>query len=253
LRRFRWDFCQLEILRRILPLNIQAALNELPRTLDETYKHALLSIDEKKREYAQRLFKCLIIAIRPLRVAELAEILAIQFEPDALPKCDVGWRLGDAEEAVLSVGSSLISVVNVDGSQVVQFSHFSVKEFLISDRLVTFGDDLSHYYTLPGPAHTILAKACLSILLSLDDRIDNMTISNFPLVHYAARHWVDHAQFDNVSSSIQEMMERLFDPNKPHFAAWVWVYNIDRPWRQHMLTVHPAHPGEAPLYYAALC
>jgi hypothetical protein len=96
----------LEILRRKLPPNIHAALNELPKTLDETYKHALLSIDEEKREYAQRLFKCLIVATRPLCVAELAEILAIQFEPNTLPNYDVGWRLGDAEEAVLTVGSN---------------------------------------------------------------------------------------------------------------------------------------------------
>ena len=122
-------YCQLESLRRTLPASIQVALDELPKTLDETYKYALRSIDEEKREYAQRLFKCLTISIRPLYVAELAEVLAIRFEPDVLPNHDVGWRLSDAEEAVLSVCSSLISVVDVGASKVVQFSHFSVKEF----------------------------------------------------------------------------------------------------------------------------
>jgi hypothetical protein len=160
--RFQWVFCQLEILRRKLPPNIQVALDELPKTLDGTYKHALLSIDEDKQEYAQRLFICLTVSIRPLHVAELAEVLAIRFDANGLANYDVGWRLGEAENAVLSVGSSLISVVNVDGSQVVQLSHFSVKEFLISDRLATLGDNLSYYYILPSPANTILAKACLS-------------------------------------------------------------------------------------------
>jgi hypothetical protein len=190
--------CQLEILRRKLPASIQGALNELPKTLDETYRQALLSIDKENREYAQRLFQCLTVSIRPLRVVELAEVLAIRFEADGHPEYNADWRLRNAEEAVLSVGSSLISVVNVDGSKVVQFSHFSVKEFLTSDRLSTFGNDLSNYQILPCPAHTILAKACLSILLKLDDRIDKTTIENLPLAPYAARHWVDHAQVNDL-------------------------------------------------------
>jgi ankyrin repeat domain-containing protein 50 len=89
--RFRWVHCQLETLRRTLPASIQGALDELPKTLDETYKHALLSIEEEKREYAQRLFKCLTASIRPLLVAEMAEVLAIRFGPGALPKYDAGW------------------------------------------------------------------------------------------------------------------------------------------------------------------
>ena len=113
--------CQLETLRRKLPASIQGALNELPKTLDETYRHALLSIDEENREYAQRLFQCLTISIRPLRVVELAEVLAIRFQAGGPPEYSADWRLGNVEEAVLSVGSSLISVVNVDGSKSFNF------------------------------------------------------------------------------------------------------------------------------------
>ena len=60
-------------------------LNDLPKSLDETYSHTLLGIDEEKREYARRLFQCLMVSIRPLRVEEFAEILAIQFDEEALP------------------------------------------------------------------------------------------------------------------------------------------------------------------------
>jgi hypothetical protein len=79
------------------------------------------------------------------------------FDPDLRPV--------DAEEAVLSACSSLISIVNVDGSQVVQFSHFSVKEFLISDRLATADEYLSYYHILPEPAHITLARSSLTVLL----------------------------------------------------------------------------------------
>jgi hypothetical protein len=70
---------------------------------------------------------------------------------------------------------------------------------------------------------------------------------------YAARHWVDHAQFKNVSSHIQGLMERLFDPTKPHFVAWVWLHSVDRHWIQPMSGVHPTQHVATPLYYASLC
>ena len=123
---------------------------------------------------------------------------------------------------MLSVCSSLIAVVDRGSHQVVQFSHFSVKEYLTSERLTTAKERLSYYHVLGEPAHDIFAHASLSVLLKLDDKIDRDTINHVPLAPYAARHWVDHAQFRNVSSDIQEVMEHLFDPAKPHFAAWVW-------------------------------
>ena len=48
-------------------------------------------------------------------------------------------------------------------------------------------------------------------------------------------------------------MERLFDPDWPHFATWVWLYDMDRPWEGHMPTVRPITPTATPLYYASLC
>jgi ankyrin repeat protein len=228
-------------------------LDDLPKSLDETYNRTLLGIDEEKREYAQRLFRCLTVSTRPLRVAELAEIFAIRFDEAAPPTFNPGWRPVDASEAVLSACSSLISIVNVAGSQIVQFAHFSVKEFLISDRLASADKPLSSYHILPEPAHTTLARACLSVLLQLDDKIDRNAISHFPLAPYAAQYWMDHCRFKNASSHVQEEMKRLFDPMKPHFAAWVWLYDVDHHWLEPMSESHPTQPKAVPLYYASLC
>ena len=120
---------------------------------------------------------------------------------------------------MLSTCLSLIAIVKNKNSEVVQFSHFSVKEFLTSNRLARGRGDVSHYHILLEPAHKILAQACLGVLLSFDDHINQDSARDIPLAEYAAQHWVEHAQFENVSSHIWQAMVYVFDAKKPHWAA----------------------------------
>jgi len=220
--------------------------------LDETYERVLKEIGMTNRDLAHRLLQCLVVAVRPLRVEELAEILALDFE-GTTPELKEDWRLEDRQRAVLSTCSSLITVVDDHGSRVIQFSHFSVKEFLTSDRLAKFKGDVSHFHIMPEPAHMTLAQACLGALLQFDGSANDGEVDvRFPLARYAAEHWVEHAQFGNVSSSlrVQDGMRRLFDSDKPSFTAWRRLYNIDSHWIQFAKGKGP--PG-SPLYYASLC
>jgi ankyrin repeat protein len=245
-------FCQLEVLRRCFPPDISRVLNELPEMLGKTYERILMEIGNEKREYARRLLQCLAVAIRPLRVEELAEILAVDFDTGgAIPKLHLGRRQEDQEADILSTCSSLVTVVNIDGSKVVQLSHFSVKAFLTSDRLNASSGRVSFYHASLETAHTILAQACLSVLLRLEDHLYRDSLEKIPLAEYAAKHWVDHARFENVAFHVQERMELLFDPEKPYFANWLRIYDIDDPLG--LPTPHLIRPNAAPLYYAALC
>ncbi|KAI9443877.1 hypothetical protein H4582DRAFT_1807187, partial [Lactarius indigo] len=161
---FRWVFCQLETLRHCLPQNVPHILRQLPATLDETYARVLKEIGTTNQLYAHRLLQCLTVAKSPLRVEELAEILALDFSgEEAIPELKENWRWKDQQDAVLSTCSSLISVVSgpFGRGHVVQFSHFSVQEFLTSDRLATSSADISCFHILPEPAHTVIVKACL--------------------------------------------------------------------------------------------
>ena len=221
----------------------------MPETLDETYERILRGISKANRDYAYRIFQCLVVSRRPLCVEEVAELSESRTVTETSP---TGWYPGDAEEFVLSVCSTLVIFVDVNGNKVVQFSHFSVKEYLTSDRIATSGLGYN-FHILSEPAHTRLASACLSVLLQLDDEVDETKIKNYPLASYAAEHWVDHAQFEDVSSRIQDSMERLFDRDKPHFAAWVWLYDMDNPSSSSGSATHPDVPNAVPLYYAALC
>jgi hypothetical protein len=117
----------LEVLRHCFPTNLRPVLEELPKSLDETYKRILKEINNANRLHAYRLLQCLMVASRPLLVEELAEMLAFDLGTGGIPKFTTTWRWEQQEEAVLSACSSLVSIINENGSRVVQFSHFSVK------------------------------------------------------------------------------------------------------------------------------
>ena len=195
--------------------------------------------------------QCLVAAVRPLQVKELAEVLACDFNAEGIPKLNIGWRWEDQEEAVLSACSSLVMIVKNGDSRVVQFSHFSVKEYLTANRLADLGKDVSRYHIRLKAAHAILAEACLGVLLRLDDRIDRDNIENFPLAQYAARYWATHARVEDASPRIKDGTECLFDADKPHFAIWLWIYNPDYSSGRSLSTMRPEKPEAVPLYYAA--
>jgi ankyrin repeat protein len=243
-------FCQLEVLRQCFPPSVRRILEELPDSLDETYERILREIRKPNRGHAHQLLHCLVAAVRPLRVEELAEILAFDFKAEGIPELNPGWRWKDQEEAVMSACSSLVIIIKDGDSRIVQFSHFSVKEFLTANRLAEPIRDVSHYHIRLDVAHRILAQACLGVLLRLDDRVDRDNIENFPLARYAAQYWATHAQSEDASSCIKDGIGYLFDADKPHFATWLWVYDGDS--RRSMPTMCPKKPEAVPLYYAAM-
>ena len=224
--RFRWVYCQLDVLRQCFPSSVRDVLAELPESLDETYERILQQIPNPKRAHTHRLLQCLVVAAYPLRVEELAEVLAIDFSATGMtPRLDENLRCEDKERAVLSACSSLITIVRDDwGSRFVQFSHFSVKEFLTSDRLAASTVDILRYHHIRlEAAHMMMAQVCLSVLLQLDNHMDKQTISSYPLSNYAGEHFSNHVEFENVISSISNGVDELLDRDKPHFYMWVWL------------------------------
>jgi hypothetical protein len=244
--RFRWVVCQLEVLRHCLPPSVRRILGGMPETLDETYERILLDIPKANQMYAHRLLQCLTVAARPLKVDELAEVLAIDFSvAGETPRLNEELRWKDQEQAVLSACSSLVTVIDDGNSRIVQFAHFSVKEFLTSGRLAASKVDTLHYHHIPlEPAHTIMAKACLCVLLRLDYLIDEQSIKNIPLAEYSAHYFAKHVDFEDVISQIEDGIDRLLDTEKPHFGAWVWIAVI-------RTTSSPEQPEGNPLHYIA--
>ena len=194
------------------------------------------------------------MASRPFRVEELAALLAFDFKAGPIPQFRENWCLEDPLHTVLSTCSSLLAIVNINGSQVIQFSHSSVKDFLTSTRLSETSDTIIRRYHISiTSAHTLAAQACLGILLHLDENVTRDCLQRFPLAEYAARHWVDHARFEDVSTTVVHGMKLLFDPNKSHLATWLWMYDPVGIWDVKERGERPSRPLGTSLHYAAIC
>jgi hypothetical protein len=194
------------------------------------------------------------VTSRPLRVEELAEFLAFDFDVEPIPKFREKLRLEDPIHVVLSTCSSLLSIVDVEGSPVIQSSHFSVKEFLTSTRLAETSDPIIRRFRISmTSAHTLAAQACVGILLHLDKNITRDGLRKYPLAEYAAKHWLDHARYEQVMPNVEAGIKRLFHPNKLHFAAWVWIYDPTELWHKNDRGEWPPHPSGSTLHYAAIC
>ena len=238
-----------------MPSSIRKALNELPISLDDTYERMLQGIPREKFEHASRLFQCMVAAIRPLFVEELGELFAIEFGPNNTPNLVEGWRPENAEEAVLSTCSTFITIVDGRDSKIVQFSHFSVKEFLTSDRL-QFSEvaNIRQYYIPLEPAHAILARACVTVLLQADEKQDKTRFRALPLGSYAIDHWVRHARFGDVASQIEDSLAYLFNPKMTYFKPRILVQCFDGIAHVGLKSFSFYDPDKVtPLFLAAFC
>jgi len=175
-----------------------------------------------------------------------------------VPNLMEGWRPEDAEDAVLSACSTLIAIID-NGSKIVQFSHFSVKEFLTSDRLRTSEvGNLCRYHIPLDAAHTVLAHVCRAVLLQLDQNADKKRIARLPLAFYSSHYWVDHSKYDETRPEVRGIIEELLDPRMPYLAAWTWIsdvdgYRLQEPESINDLKGFPSQRLGTSLYYAALC
>ena len=197
-------------------------------TLDETYERILHEIPTVNRVHVHRLLQRLTVAVRTLRWEELAEILAVDVSAaSGTPKPHEDWRWKDRGQAVLDACSKLIVVVDDNDSRMVQLSHYSVMEFLTSDRLAASEvDTLRHQNIRLEPAHTIMAQACIGVLLRLEYPINTEYQKRFPLADYAAKYFADHAEFGDVISNMTDGFDKLVDEDKPHFAAWMFFSTL---------------------------
>ena len=76
LSRFRWVACQIEELKHCPSQKVlMETLKSPPKDLETTYDQILWRIDEKQMPFAKVILQWLMLAMRPLRLEELAIIV----------------------------------------------------------------------------------------------------------------------------------------------------------------------------------
>ena len=208
--------CQLDSLRNCLTrATLWKALKELPETLDETYDRILSSIPDAHQESTLRDLQWLCYSRDRMGLREMVEVLAIDLTDN--PSFDPERRLEDPQ-SILIVCSSLVTITTLirykDGSvyrlaegpddsppetivnQELRLAHFSVQEYLFSDRIKA--KSARRYHMDSSSAHASITLASVAYLFYIED-------SKFPFIHslrdfhdffplhdYAASFWNYH-------------------------------------------------------------
>jgi ankyrin repeat protein len=224
--------CQLAELRKCFKLpNIRKKLNNLPKTLDATYERILKNIPDLYQRETKTILTLLSFSARPMSIQEVAEATAVSLETQCFTPEE---RFPDPYN-LLEFCSSLVSLVSPGDAwsdwrregifrfsqppadvQVLQFAHFSVKEYLLSDRTqksipcaLRINEHLSHSH---------IAQTSLLYLLDFNNgkRVSQFDHKEFPFLEYSALHWTTHLSVMDPSDhhSIEPLILRLFDPMK---------------------------------------
>ena len=265
--RFRWVECQLKSLQSCPPSEhyLEKILNTLPQSLDATYERMFCGIEEYLIEDTRRMLTLLCFTTRPITVAELLEGLAVDEKglnrkrrlPSASAILDI-WSgfidivpylegkvvdtdpLDDETLCEAEGFEDDLSVIPMDPRRLnVQIAHFSVQEYLESERIK---HQKAAVFSLKStPAHAEIAQICLTYLL--DPTLAGPTLSlvqRHPFSNFAASHWYDHYRAGETSASVlNASILKLFE-DRHLFVNWVKLNNFDRfhtsgfyrhPWR----------------------
>ena len=235
---------------------IKKSLDQLPHTLDETYNRILRAIEPANAVEAYHILQWLAFAERPLTLEEVAEAAVTQDDGNSIDPED---RLFDPYD-ITRICKSLVSItkdtVRICGKwtsgNFVRFAHFSVKEYLLSARILDGNAKVFHLDT--QSSHQQIGLSCLSVLLQNDGILEGQ---HPPLVQYAAEYWFEHLErfrsCSNSTATFKTLLERLFVNSPNAFQNWLLVYDVnirrghDSPTMAQRLNSPPN-----PLYYAAL-
>lgn len=229
---FRWVQCQIEsLISQKTPLAIEAALERVPGTLEQTYSNILARIPPEDRKLAKEVFFWLSFSLRALSYRELCE--AVIVEDDSTIINDNIRLLQDVD--LLEICSSLISYDS--DKQHIVLAHSSVFTYLTSEKIRD--SDTREFFLDESSADTILTCKCLKYLCSpafstgycdaeeLHDRW-----RDWPLLEYCAESWPTHARYAEDSSHIdhrtQKLLLQFFDTASNsrggNFGSWVQAF-----------------------------
>ena len=186
---------------------VRESLKTLPKDLDGTYEEAMRRIEdqnEDERLLARQVLMWISSAVRPLKLDELQEALAVEADAHQLDEDNL-----TEGELLTSVCAGLVTVDK--SSNVIRLVHYSAQEYFKRVASIKF-----------ATAHIDIAKTCLTYLL-FDDFASGPTtdedaavrkIHKHHFLSYAAKNWGNHARGDPEQIVSEAILTFLGDSNK---------------------------------------
>ncbi len=235
--------------------------------MDETYERILCSIDKDWIGEARRILTLLCFSSRPLTVQELIDGVAIDLRK---PAClNLRRRLHDADDfrqlcpGLIDVGTKANDETQVDSDgkngierimPTLHIAHFSVQEYLESDRIREQKADA--FALESASAHAEIAQICLVYLQEpglSSGTLDQTKLEEFPLAHFAAMFWYHHyINAVGTRSRLDILILGMFQPQQDFFYTWVKLHDLDRPWKTQVDFSLDSSHITSPVYYASL-
>ena len=195
--------------------------------MDETYERILCSISVEHQNIAHRTLQLLTFDFGITHLGALLDALAVDIELCTFSRDN---RILDPE-ALLEACTCLITITpgndaahdkNFFG---VQLAHYTVKEYLVSDRI---GHSSAGIFQMSTESvYPFVAKCFITYLLNEDYHDLPKQWSNYALIGLmtaAMRHWpliVREIDSDAARTAIIPLTLRLLDSTGPHFQNWV--------------------------------
>ena len=146
-----------------------------------------------------------------MRLAELGELIAVDLSGDLWFDADI--RFPDPRD-LLDIFPGLLEVeVNESKHPIVRLAHFSVKEYLISERIKT--QKPQKFWLPETQSHELIAATCLAYILHFEGKDDSLididtfrlkSFRKYPLMAYACCYWTTHA---GIADSHQGILKDL--------------------------------------------
>ncbi|GAD98496.1 multiple ankyrin repeats single kh domain protein, putative [Paecilomyces variotii No. 5] len=251
---FRWAACQLDVLKDcISPRDLKDSLASMPETLDETYARILQGIKKIHLSDAIRILQFLVYSDEPLTVEQLVDAMVVDISGDG--HFDPDMRLPVPGE-ILRICSSLMQVVPKPETKTVtsgpqktkrmevHLAHFSVKEYLLSDRaektflphlrsvearmaiaqvLLTYTEHIGH--NVPERDIQHFTRSYLGARPHIPGPLFHELDFTFPLATYAASNWLPTARY--VEELLLDRILQFFCDHPQVFNMWCLLYIED--------------------------
>ncbi|RPB17905.1 hypothetical protein L211DRAFT_854672, partial [Terfezia boudieri ATCC MYA-4762] len=189
---FQWVKLQLQFLVSMkVERDIRQKLGKAPKGLMAAYDQ-IYSLIESEEEYGREAAKCALMWVMCTAMPLTMEML-LEATRYATGSQDI-----ISAEVLLELCRNLLTWDKSEKSNVVQFAHLSVKEYLIAGKWTE------------AEAHAIAAKSCLTVLIS-ENGLPRTRYRNTTLLEYADSYWLEHVSEGCAGPSRQTFKQPLCD------------------------------------------